>query len=170
VNYDEESRAKRESAGMLLYDAECGLCRGCVRFLQKWGRRGQRQVDEPWPRPLRERGRRRVCERGRLRFAPLQSELGQAQLHRLGLPTKDFDSMVWVAAPFYWRCARWRADTDPSEVRCYSGEFLLRTDALVAALKCGSGSARVLGALLGLIPRTMRDAAYKAIAHLRHHI
>jgi len=76
--------------------------------------------------------------------------------------------MVWVADPFIWRRSRWRVVTDSKEARDNAVEFLLRTDALVSALKCCGGLARVVGALLGLVPRTLRDAAYKTVAQLRH--
>jgi len=132
-----------DGAATLLYDAECGLCRGCVRWLRKWDRRG------------------------RLRFEPLQSEVGQSHLRRFGLPTADFGSMVWVADPFTRRRARWRVVTDSKEARDNSVEFLLRTDALVSALKCCGGLARVLGLLLGLVPRPLRDVGYRVIARLR---
>jgi len=128
----------------LLYDAECALCRNCVRWLREWDRRD------------------------RLRFEPLQSEVGQSQLRRLGLPTKDFDSMVWVADPFTWRRAHWHVVTDSKEARDNSVEFLLRTDALVSALKLCGGLARVVGTLITLIPHPLRDAAYKTVARLRH--
>jgi len=78
--------------------------------------------------------------------------------------------MVWVADPFIWRRARWRVVTDSKEVRDGAMEFLLRTDALVSALKCCGGSARVVGILLGLIPRPLRDAGYKTVARIRHRI
>jgi len=78
--------------------------------------------------------------------------------------------MVWVADPFIWRRARWRVVTDSKEARDNSAEFLLRTDALVSALKCCGGLARVVGTLLELVPRPLRDIAYKTVACLRHRI
>jgi predicted DCC family thiol-disulfide oxidoreductase YuxK len=57
---------------VLLYDGECGLCNGVVRFM------------------LRHDGS------GRLHFAPLQSTPGQAYLKSQGLPVADFGSLVFV--------------------------------------------------------------------------
>jgi len=76
--------------------------------------------------------------------------------------------MVWGADPFIWRRARWRVVTDSKEARDNSVEFLLRTDALVSALKLCGGLARVVGTLIALIPRPLRDVAYKTVARLRH--
>jgi len=132
----ETSGVEINDTATLLYDAECGLCRACVRWLGKWNRRGWRQVSKPW----------------RIRFEPLQSELGQTHLRHLGLPTEDFDSVVFV------RVSEYRAGP----------EYLLRTDALVAALKHCGGGARAVGTLLCLVPRTLRDAGYRLVARLRH--
>ena len=57
---------------VLLYDGECGLCNGVVRFLIR---------HDP---------------EGRLRFAPLQSPLAQGYLRLQGLPADDFGSLVFV--------------------------------------------------------------------------
>jgi predicted DCC family thiol-disulfide oxidoreductase YuxK len=56
----------------LLYDGECGLCNGVVRFLIR---------HDP---------------EGRLRFGPLQGPAAQGYLRLQGLPTDDFDSLVFV--------------------------------------------------------------------------
>lgn len=57
---------------VLLYDGECSLCNGVVRFLL------------------------RRDKAGRLHFAPLQSGPGQAFLRSQGLATDNFDSLVFV--------------------------------------------------------------------------
>jgi predicted DCC family thiol-disulfide oxidoreductase YuxK len=57
---------------VLLYDGECGLCNGVVRFMLR---------HDP---------------RGRLHFAPLQSPPGQGYLRAQGLPIADFGSLVFV--------------------------------------------------------------------------
>jgi predicted DCC family thiol-disulfide oxidoreductase YuxK len=57
---------------VLLYDGECSLCNGVVRFLL------------------------RHDSRARLHFAPLQSAPGQDYLHAQGLPVADFGSLVFV--------------------------------------------------------------------------
>ena len=66
------SQSSQGAGSLLLFDGECGLCNAVVRFLL----------------------RRDVA--GRLRFARLQGEVGQATLRRLGLPTEDFDSLVFL--------------------------------------------------------------------------
>ena len=57
---------------VVLFDGVCNLCNGLVAFLIPRDREG------------------------RLRFAALQSEAGQALLARHGLPTEGFDSFVLV--------------------------------------------------------------------------
>ncbi len=57
---------------VLLYDGECGLCNGVVRFLIR-----------------RDPG-------GRLHFATLQGDAAQDFLRSQGLPLDDFDSLVFA--------------------------------------------------------------------------
>jgi predicted DCC family thiol-disulfide oxidoreductase YuxK len=57
---------------VLLYDGECSLCNGVVRFMLRHDRAGA------------------LC------FATLQSGEGQAFLRGHGLPDRDFDSLVFV--------------------------------------------------------------------------
>ena len=57
---------------VLLYDGQCGLCNGVVRWLLRTDRAG------------------------RLGSAPLQSVPAQEYLRRHNLPTADFDSLVFV--------------------------------------------------------------------------
>ena len=57
---------------IILFDGECNLCNGSVRFL--------------YPRD----------SQGKLRFANLQSETGQALLTKFSVPTGGFDSFVLV--------------------------------------------------------------------------
>jgi predicted DCC family thiol-disulfide oxidoreductase YuxK len=58
---------------VVLFDGVCNLCHAGVRTIV------------------------RLDRRGRIRFAPLQSDVGQALLARHGLPTDYFDSLVLVA-------------------------------------------------------------------------
>jgi predicted DCC family thiol-disulfide oxidoreductase YuxK len=58
---------------VLLYDGDCRLCNGVVRFILRHDREG------------------------RLRFAPLQSAPAQGFLAARGLPATDFSSLVYVA-------------------------------------------------------------------------
>jgi predicted DCC family thiol-disulfide oxidoreductase YuxK len=58
---------------VLLYDGDCSLCNGVVRFILRHDREG------------------------RLRFAPLQSPPAQEFLAARGLPATDFGSLVYAA-------------------------------------------------------------------------
>lgn len=115
---------------VLLFDGECGLCNRCVRLLL------------------------RLDLAARLHFAPLQSPAAQAYLRARGLPTEDFDSLVFVD--------RW-AD----QGACVP---LLRTEGVLAALKLCGATGRMLAALLGIFPPSWRDAGYKRIARWRYRI
>lgn len=112
---------------VLLYDGECGLCNAVVRFL------------------LREDAA------GRLRFAPLQSAAAQAYLRARGLPTTDFDSLVF--APDWEQPER--------------GTPLLRTSGALAAADEIGGVWRVVS-WARVVPAAARDLVYKLIARTRY--
>ena len=116
---------------VLLFDGECGLCQRLVRVLLRLDRRG--------------------C----LRFAPLQGPAAQGYLRRHGLPTVDFDTLVYV----------------PDWSRREETGYLLRTDGVIAALRSlGGGAARTLAAVLGVLPVQARDAGYRLVARWRFRI
>lgn len=115
---------------VLLFDGECGLCNRIVRVLL------------------------RLDGGGRLRFAPLQGAVAQAYLRAQGLPTEDFDSLVFV----------------PDWTRQTRGEFLLRTDGVIGALRTGGAGSRALAAVLAVFPSAWRDAAYRLVARWRYRI
>ena len=112
---------------VLLYDGECGLCNAVVRFL------------------LREDAA------GRLRFAPLQSATAQSYLKSQGLPTTDFDSLVFVPD--------WNA---PDKHRPK-----LRTAGVCAALDEAGGLWRPIS-WLRILPAFARDPFYKLVAKTRY--
>lgn len=112
---------------VLLYDGECGLCNRLVRMLLRSDKTG--------------------C----LHYAPLQSEPAQNYLRAQGLPTKDFDSLVFVPD---WN--------DPR-----AGAARLRTDGALSAAKEVGGVWRVVAGLR-ILPAWLRDPAYKLIARTRY--
>ena len=112
---------------VLLYDGNCGLCNRVVRLLLR-------------------------SDRGaRLKFAPLQSAPAQAYLRKQGLPTTDFDSLVFVPD--------WNAQA--------VGVYLMRTNGALAA-------AAEVGGVWGLVtwtrvlPLWLRDPCYKLVAKSRY--
>lgn len=115
---------------VLLYDGECGLCNRIVRLLLRLDREGQ------------------------LRFAQLQSGAGQAYLRAQGLPTQDFDSLVFA----------------PDWASRERGDFLLRTDGVIAALRVCGGLGSELAAILAVWPTRWRDAGYRLVARWRYRI
>ena len=96
----------------------------------------------------------RMDKHGRLRFAALQSAPAQEYLKAQGLPVDDFDSLVFV----------------PDWSQPVQGDYLLRTSGVVAALRVCGGFGGFLGALLGVIPASWRDAGYRIIARWRYRI
>jgi predicted DCC family thiol-disulfide oxidoreductase YuxK len=115
------------SGPVLLYDGECGLCRATVRFLLR--------RDRP----------------GVLRYAALQGRFAQATLRRLGLPTEDFDSLVFLPVAdgaVYW----------------------LRTEGVLAVLRTLGGFWAMLARIGGRVPPAWRDAAYRVVARWRHRL
>lgn len=115
---------------VLLFDGTCGLCNRCVRLLLRSDRHE------------------------RMHFAPLQSAPAQDYLRSHGLPTDDFDSLIFVP------------DWSQRERR----DFLSRTNGVVAALRVCGGVAGACGAMLKVIPSSWRDAGYKLIARWRYRI
>jgi predicted DCC family thiol-disulfide oxidoreductase YuxK len=86
---------------------------------------------------------------GRIECIPLQDPGTDALLRTGGLEPGTFDSMVFVPA------------ADPVQ----PGSLRLRTDGIVAALE--AIGRRRTAAALRLVPRPIRDAAYRLIARLR---
>ncbi|HWA28388.1 MAG TPA: DCC1-like thiol-disulfide oxidoreductase family protein [Lacunisphaera sp.] len=112
---------------VLLFDGECGLCNAVVRLLL------------------------RTDQQGRLHFAPLQGPPAQAYLRARGLPTADFDSLVFV--PDWKQPQAW-----PPR---------LRTDgALAAAAEIGGAWQAITW--LRVLPRWLRDPFYKVVARFRY--
>ncbi|RXK54818.1 DUF393 domain-containing protein [Oleiharenicola lentus] len=114
-------------APVLLYDGECGLCNFVVRLLLRTDRQG------------------------RLRFSPLQGEKGQAYLRVWGLPTDDFDSLVFVPD--------WDAPDRSAP--------LLRTDGALAAAAVVGGIWRLI-TWARVLPAWARDPFYKLVARTRY--
>ena len=112
---------------VLLFDGECGLCNRVVRWLLRSDRAG------------------------RLRFAPLQGAPAQAYLRAQGLPTEDFDSLVFVTD---WN--------NPAP-----GGYALRTDGALAAAEVVGGGWRLV-AWLRVLPAWLRDPFYKLVARSRY--
>lgn len=119
--------ARLSDRPVLLFDGECGLCQGLTRFLL-----------------------RRDLEK-KLQVAPLQGETGQMLLGRVGLPTQDFDSLVYF----------------PDSAR---DEYLLRTDAVVRVAQLLPPAWARMGKVLGWIPVGLRDGGYRLVARFRHRV
>lgn len=71
-------------------------------------------------------------------------------LRRAGLPTEDFDSLVFF----------------PDATR---GEALMRTDGVVAVLRLLPGWGWA-GGVLQVLPKGWRDAGYRVVARVRHRV
>jgi predicted DCC family thiol-disulfide oxidoreductase YuxK len=117
----------KEPKPVLLFDGECGLCNAVARFLLR-----------------HDRARR-------LRFAALQGNYGQAALRRLGLPTSDFDSLVFLP-------------------NGEAGPALLRTEGALAAMSALGGVWARLAKWLRRVPAGPRDGLYRMVARTRYAI
>jgi predicted DCC family thiol-disulfide oxidoreductase YuxK len=119
------------SGPVLFFDGECGLCNRLVRLLL------------------------RLDRLGRLRYAPLQGGTAQAYLRAHGLPTFDFDTLIFVP--------EWGRRDRP--------EFLVRTSGVIAALRAiDTGPARTLAAVIAFFPAVIRDAGYRFVGRWRYRI
>lgn len=117
---------------VLLFDGSCGLCNRAVRLLLRLDRRGT------------------------LRFAALQGAPAQAWLGAHALPSRDFDSLVFVRD--------WQGSGTGG-----ADDYALRTDGLIAALQACGGLGPVL-AWIRFIPRAWRDGAYRWVARERYRV
>lgn len=88
---------------------------------------------------------------GRIKVAPLQGVTGQTLLRRAGLPTEDFDSLV-----FFPEISR--------------NDVLMRTDGVVAVLGALPGGWKTTGRFLGMLPKGFRDGGYRIIARSRRRV
>ncbi len=116
---------------VLFFDGECGLCNRIVRLLLRLDRAG------------------RLC------FAPLQGKSAQEYLRAHGLPTVDFDTLIFV----------------PDWSRREHPEHHVRTTGVIAALRAtGSQGAGMLAALLAIFPAIVRDAGYRVVGRWRYRL
>ncbi len=88
---------------------------------------------------------------GRMSFAPLQSEPAQNYLRAQGLPTADFDSLVFV----------------PDWQRPVAGAYRLRTAGVLGAADEVGGLWRAVS-WLRVVPAAGRDGVYKFVARSRY--
>ncbi|MEO6807033.1 MAG: DCC1-like thiol-disulfide oxidoreductase family protein [Edaphobacter sp.] len=124
----EEERNAIEGQALFLYDGVCALCNGTVRLLM------------------------RLDGQDRLRYAPLQSNLGREVLARFGISTFP-DGVVLVTEALA-----------PTE-RLYQ-----RTDAAAASLQLLGQPWRLAGKVLALVPRRLRDWGYGLVARFRYRL
>ncbi len=118
-----------ESSGpVLLFDGACGLCQRMVRVLI-------------W-----------LDRKGRLRFAPLQGQAAQVYLRERGLPTEDFETLIYV--PDWGR-------------RAVVGHLVRTAGALAALRVTGGAGARGLAAVVALCPGVVRDGVYRWVGRRR---
>lgn len=115
---------------VLFFDGECGLCHRVVRGLL------------------------RLDPHGLLHFAPLQGPTAQAYLRAHGLPTQDFDTLIYVPD--------WSRRDRPG--------YLMRTAGVLAALRTTGRFGRFVAAGLAVFPTRLRDAGYRVVGHWRYRI
>ena len=134
---------------ILLYDGVCGLCNRLVQFVL------------------------RRDAAGVFRFASLQSELAQRILARHGMDARDLDSVyVVLDSDQPGESVLARSDAVIFILRHLRAEATTGGPAPFTAKGSVSGFAfwRVLGFLLPIIPRRLRDLGYRIIARNRYRI
>lgn len=107
---------------VVLFDGVCNVCSWSVRFIH-------------------------AHDDGRIRFAPLQSEVGRELLHEQGLPQDYFDSLVYVDE---------------------SGAYA-KSDGALRIARHLDAPYRWLWHFRA-VPRVVRDAAYDAFAGIRYRV
>ncbi len=114
---------KNAKSPILLFDGICNLCNGTVQFIIK---------RDP---------------KGKLKFAALQSESGQALLKKFGLPTDHFDTFIFIKEEKYY----------------------LKSRAVLEVLKELGGVWKIFYVFLYL-PHPVRDFVYDIVAKSRYKI
>lgn len=109
------------SDNILLFDGVCNLCNGLVNFIIK-------------------RDNNRI-----IKFAPIQSPLGQSLKKKYALSSDDIDSAIYIT----------------------SDKHFLRSSAVLHILKDIGGVWRIFYGLI-IIPRFIRDIYYNQIARSRY--
>jgi len=117
----ETALAESDAHPILLFDGVCNLCNGSIQFII--------------PRD----------PEGTLRFAPLQSDLGETVREAAGLSTDDLETVVLVD----------------------DGKAYLRSDAAIRLGERLGGGYRLLS-LGRLLPRSLRDRVYEFVADHRY--
>lgn len=85
---------------------------------------------------------------GRFRFAPLQEPAGERLLAEHGIETDRMDTFVLIE----------------------DGEAYTRSEAAVRLLQGLGGGWGLLGRVLGLVPRFLRDLGYRLVARSRYRV
>ncbi|HSC89948.1 MAG TPA: DCC1-like thiol-disulfide oxidoreductase family protein [Polyangiaceae bacterium] len=111
---------------ILLYDGSCGVCSRTVQWVLAHERAHT------------------------LRFAPLESAVGQELRARAGI-ADDVDSLLWM------------------EQGAGQLQAATHSSAALRVVDYVGGPWRLLGALR-IVPRFLRDAAYRAFARVRHRV
>lgn len=114
-----------QSGPVLLFDGSCGVCARSIQWVLAHEREHH------------------------LRFAALESPLGQRLRDRAGVPA-EVDSLIWIDAS---------AGATPTG--------LVYSEAVRQVLGYVGGPWRILHVLLGLVPRPVRDLGYRIFARHR---
>jgi predicted DCC family thiol-disulfide oxidoreductase YuxK len=118
-----------ESSPIILYDGVCGLCNRLVHFLLKHD------------------------QRGRLRFASLQSDFATKVLQRHRIDPKDLDTMHLIE------------NYDQPDER-----VLQRSDAILRAGRELGGFWSASSAAAKIVPRALRNVVYRFVARNRYRV
>lgn len=122
-----EERAELKGKAVLVYDGYCGLCNWVIRFCARRDRSD------------------------RLRYVPLQSELGRELVARYGETPESLNAVsIFLNAM-------------TSKER-----FLHHSDAVVWALRQLGAPWNLMGRLVGWVPRFLREWGYGVVRRVRY--
>jgi predicted DCC family thiol-disulfide oxidoreductase YuxK len=93
-----------------------------------------------------------IDRRGVLRFAPLQGSTAQRILRERGLPTEDFDSLIFMP-----------------QFPLKTGPVWFKTEGVLKIFSELGGFWRMLS-WLRILPKWLRDPAYALVARLRYRL
>ena len=124
-----EERVELKGRAVLLYDGHCGLCNRVVRFCA------------------------RRDPAGRMRYVPMQSNVGRELLARYGETPESLES----ASIFLNAMTR-------------KERFFTHSDAVAWALRQLRSPWNWMGRLVGWVPRFLREAGYAFVGRVRYAI
>lgn len=107
---------------LVLFDGVCKFCNRTILFLI------------------------RLDKKGIIRFAPLQSKIGQDLLMKYNLPTNNFKTIIFLS----------------------NGKIYTKSGAILKVFSKLGGVWYLISVVCSLVPKSLRDGAYSVFSKYRH--